>query len=267
MTCEEAQSSFSFYLDGQLPYAGRAATDAHLRQCPLCRMKLDEMRSIIRGLAGLERPVPPSNLAASISDALMIERAARVGQPLLSLHVRIIQWIRPRVMPYTVGALASLLLFVAIMSALRPHMRALRELEYATREELAAPSELAWDSGGGGYDITRPISLQGYAESRIPYAAESPSLNPRGALATLAWTPPSGRVGDDDMVVVTDVFSNGSASLAAVVQPPRNRHILDEFQDALRKNPAFVPASFDGRPQTMRVVFVMQKMNVPERSF
>ena len=35
----------------------------------------------------------------------------------------------------------------------------------------------------------------------------------------------------------------------------------------LRKSPAFVPASLDHRPQTMRVVFVLQKMKVEEQMF
>ena len=69
------------------------------------------------------------------------------------------------------------------------------------------------------------------------------------------------------MIVVADVYSNGTASLAEVVEPPRNRRMVEDLQDALRKNPAFVPASLDRRPQTMRVVFVLQKMNVADDSY
>ena len=43
--------------------------------------------------------------------------------------------------------------------------------------------------------------------------------------------------------------------------------MVEDLQTALRKNPAFVPASLDRRPQTMRVVFVLQKMNVGDGSF
>jgi hypothetical protein len=72
---------------------------------------------------------------------------------------------------------------------------------------------------------------------------------------------------EDDMVVVTDVFSNGSASLAGVIQQPRDRRLLDEFQAALRQDAAFVPASYDRRPETMRVVFVLQRVKVNEQEF
>jgi hypothetical protein len=123
-------------------------------------------------------------------------------------------------------------------------------------------------SGGAGYDLTKPVAPDVFAAMRAPYAIESPSLNPRGALAALTRSQlHSHEPDDDDMVVVTDVFSNGSASLAGVVQPPRNRRMLEEFQAALRHDAAFVPASYDRRPETMRVVFVVQKVKVDEQEF
>jgi hypothetical protein len=67
------------------------------------------------------------------------------------------------------------------------------------------------------YDINRPISPESYSALRAPFSAESPSLNPSGALASLGRSSvtPNGRRADaDDMMVVADVFSNGAASLA-----------------------------------------------------
>ena len=69
------------------------------------------------------------------------------------------------------------------------------------------------------------------------------------------------------MIVVADVFSNGAASLADVVQAPRDRRMLADFQLALRQSAAFVPASLDRRPGTMRVVFTVQKVDVRDQSF
>jgi hypothetical protein len=116
--------------------------------------------------------------------------------------------------------------------------------------------------------VTRPLSPDLAAAARSNWGPESPTLNPRGALAALTLAPPrDGNPDDDDMIVVADVYSNGSASLAEVVEAPRNRRMVEDLQIALRKNPAFVPASLDRRPQTMRVVFVLQKMNVAETSY
>ena len=149
-----------------------------------------------------------------------------------------------------------------MFAGLRSSLRAFHDWDVATRQAQDSVTFKAY----GGYDIMQPISAELFAAGRAPFSADSPSLNPRGALAAFTLSALQ-QDEDDDMVVVADVFSNGSASLADVMQAPRDRRMLDEFQVALRKNPAFVPASFDRRPQTMRVVFVIQKVDVRERQF
>lgn len=205
----------------------------------------------MRGLGQLERPQMPARLVASIGDALVIERAARRQQPALPVWLIVLNWIRPRVMPYTIGALTSMLLFTAVTSALRPHVGLLRELARAARADDEAQTVVMVSVPG------QPTDMQGLA----------PSLNPNGELAKLVRTPATGRADDDDMAIVADVFSNGDASLAEVVQAPRNRQMLYEVEAALRKTPAFVPASLDQRPQTMRVVLSLSKVNVQDRSY
>jgi hypothetical protein len=146
--------------------------------------------------------------------------------------------------------LVSVILFVGIVNGLRPQFRLLKELALAARE---APNESLDISlfEGGGYDVTKPV----------------PTINPNGALAALIKTPSHGDDDADDMVIYADVFSNGSASLAGVVQPPRNPRLLDEVQEAFRQTPAFVPASLDRRPPTLRVVISVSKVNVHERIY
>jgi hypothetical protein len=268
MNCEEIKEALSSYLDDELSLPARAACDEHLRHCPVCREELAATRSLVRNLAAIERPAPPQDLVSSINDALMIEAGARLRQPSLPLNVRLVRWLRPRLMPYTVGTFASCLLFILMFTALRSSLMAFRSFDRASRATLADYRITYVPSGDEGYDITKPITPESLAARRAEVGVESPSLNPNGALAALAWTPTRDKRGrDDDMVVVTDVFSNGRASLADVVQPPRDRRLLDEFQNALREGPAFVPASYDKRPQTMRVVFVIQKVSVREGDF
>jgi hypothetical protein len=267
MSCQETQQSLSLYVDDQLALPVRAACDEHLRQCPVCRAQLAEMRAISRGLATMVRPKPPSELESSICDALRIEATLRARQPVLPLGQRLMRWLRPRLMPYTVGSFASVLLFGVMFNALRPHMRALNEAAIAAREADAASYKIIY-VGTEGPSIYEPLTPELFAAQRAPFNVESPSLNPRGALAELTREQSHGHdEGEDDMIVIADVFSNGRASLADVVQPPRDRRMLDEFQVALRKNAAFVPAYYDRRPETMRVVFVVQKVGVAEGNF
>lgn len=269
MNCEETKQALSSYMDDELSLPSRAACDEHLRHCPMCREELAATRSLLRGLSALQRPTPPPDLVASINDALQIEAGAALRQPRLPFGVNIMRWLQPRVMPYTVGTFASCLLFILMFTALRSSLIAFQTFDRATRPPFVSTYRITYVQGADdGYDITKPITPESLAARRSAVGVESPSLNPNGALAALAWMPTGDkRARDDDMVVVTDVFSNGRASLADVVQAPRDRRLLDEFQNALREGPAFVPASYDKRPQTMRVVFVLQKVNVREGDF
>ena len=259
MLCEETKQSLSLYIDDCVSLPTRVAIDEHLHRCPVCRSEESELRSLTRSLSLLTRPTPPPDLALAISDALAIESAAQRQQPDPSLGQRIARFLEPRLMPYTVGSFASVILFFMMFTALRPHFVALREASVQNSGvTIVYPL----------YDLNRPVNAETFAASRAPFAEESPSLNPVGSLAALTRAyahPQRGEPQDgDDMIVVANVFSNGSASLADVVQAPKDKRMLDEFESALRRDPAFVPASYDRRPDTMRVVFAVQKVDVDD---
>jgi hypothetical protein len=258
MLCEETRQSLSLYVDDCVSLPTRVAIDEHIDRCPVCRDEVVELRALKRQLSLMTPLAPPADLAATITDALAIEAAAQRQQPTPSLGRRVARFVEPWVMPYSAGSFASVIMFFLMFAALRPHFVALREAAASQR-------------GMYVYDIYQPITKEGLAAERAPFTVVSPTLNPGGALAalTISYARPHAEIdGDaDDMIVVTDVFSNGAAALADVVQPPRDRRMLDEFESALRQNAAFVPASLDRRPDTMRVVFAVQKVDVDDRKF
>jgi len=269
MLCEETKQLISNYLDDVVSLPVRVTIDEHLGECPACRTHLAELRLLKQSLRSLARPAVPMHLAQSINEALAIEAGARRLQPRLSFGERVTRWLQPRLMPYTVGSFASVLLFMTVFAALRPHFVALHE---AALQSTANNSVIFQNDPGFVLDLNQPVNSENYAASRAPFAEQSPSLNPSGALAALtrSYSHPTRQLDyedADDMVVVADVFSNGSASLAGVVQAPRDRRMLADFESALRRDAAFVPASFDRRPDTMRVVFSVQKVDVRERNF
>ncbi|HSE32319.1 MAG TPA: zf-HC2 domain-containing protein [Pyrinomonadaceae bacterium] len=259
MLCEETKQSLSLYIDDCVSLPTRVAIEAHLDRCPVCRSEVVEFRSLTRSLGLLTRPTPPPDLAWAISDALAIESAARRQEPDPSLGQRIARFLEPRLMPYTVGSFASVILFFMMFTALRPHFVALREASIQSSGVLMVRPL---------YDLNQPVNAEILAGRRAPFAEESPTLNPVGALAVLTRSYAHPRHGisedGDDMIVVANVFSNGAASLADVVQAPKDKRMLDEFQTALRQDAAFVPASLDRRPDTMRVVFAVQKVDVDD---
>ena len=266
MLCEETKQSLSLYVDDCVSLPTRVAIDEHLDRCPVCRDEVIELRALRRRLSLLMPPTPPSDLAETISGALAIEAAARRQQPTRSLGQRITRIVEPWLMPYSAGSFASVLMFFLMFTALRPHFVALREAAAQQRGTVFMMQTM-----DDGYDLYQPITAEGFAASRGSVTVESPTLNPVGALAALttSYARPSARANDeaDDMIVVTNVFSNGAASLVDVVQPPRDKRMLDDFESALRRDAAFVPASLDRRPDTMRVVFAVQKVDVDERNF
>lgn len=264
-TCEQSRRSFSPYIDGVLSQGACATLEEHLAICPVCRDQYAQTRTLIRSLSLTPRPAPPPDLNNSIRSALAIERAAVRQSPRLSLPARTLQWLEPRLMPYAFGALYSVVLFLAVFGALHHQMQSIYALTNAERLANGLPYSVTWVEGQGYYDVTRSLAPD-ISAARSPFASESPTINPRGALAALALSQPTGLPEDDEMMVVADVYGNGSASLAAVVEAPRNLRMIEKLDDAFRRGYAFVPANMDRRPQTMRVVFVLQKMKVDEEN-
>ncbi len=273
MSCEEIQPSLSLYVEDGLTLPERQACYQHLEVCPVCRAHVAELRTLRSSLANLSRPVPPADLVPQINLALAAKaaeiRADRNSSTGDRINTWALKWLQPRPMRYAFSSLASIIIFSAVFAALRPHMIALHEatLAFEQVQISTTPDEYFLLN----YDITKPISPESYAALRTPFNAESPSLNPGGALATLGWrmdrSGNTERASDGDMVIVADVFTNGSASLANVVQAPRDRRVLEDFEKALRQDAAFVPAALDRRPETMRVVFSVQRVDVHERSY
>lgn len=267
MNCKEALQIFSLYIDNELSTSERRAVNDHLAVCPVCRAELIAVKSVVSGLGKMTTPRVPVDLSASISRSLRIEAAAVRSQPTLAFSEQFLNWIRPRMMPYTIGTFASLIFFAMMFMGLRNSLMAFRAMDYANRRPIEIRRVIMKDGTVFDYPVYESTTPQGYAISRAPFSVESPSLNPNGALAELTLSPYMSDTGDDDMVVVTDVFANGIASLTGIIQPPRDPRMVEHFQRALKKNPAFVPADYDGRPQTIRVVFVVQKVAVAEEQY
>ena len=93
MTCEETTQLLSQFIDDVLTLPVRASVDEHLDRCPVCRAHAADTRSLSRELRQLSRPVVPSDLAASINNALTIEAAARRQSPAQSWRERAANWL------------------------------------------------------------------------------------------------------------------------------------------------------------------------------
>ncbi|HEX7316610.1 MAG TPA: hypothetical protein VF297_22100 [Pyrinomonadaceae bacterium] len=120
------------------------------------------------------------------------------------------------------------------------------------------------------------LSRANYLIHNVPLSQPEVSMNLRGDVGKDTGTGKSlleileeaSRRGEDadDMVVAADVYADGTARLTDV-KPQSSLSMIEEFQNALRQNPDFVPAPPERRPQTMRVVFTLEKMNMADSTY
>src|SRR5215217_5429782 len=151
MSCEETSQTLSLYVDDCVSLPARVAIDEHIDRCPVCRAEVVELRSLTRSLSLMARPKPPMDLADTISDLLTIEAAARRQAPPPSLGRRIARFLEPRLMPYSVGSFASVIMFTLMFAALRPHFVALHEAALQNSGVLVLRME-------SGYNLYKPVS-------------------------------------------------------------------------------------------------------------
>lgn len=114
MTCMQAKTLFSPYLDGVISGAQMHSLTAHLKDCDRCSQEYELLRQTQQLLAGMGRKRAPEDLALRLRVAISQE-VARSAQPFLSgLWVRFENAARI----FTVPAMAGLFSAVAVFGVL-----------------------------------------------------------------------------------------------------------------------------------------------------
>lgn len=264
MNCSAISSELTVYADGTLDEPSVLAVQAHLAECPLCRYKLAELRGLVLDLRRLRSSEPPAKLTVRLRQAVREEIKLR-NSSWLPFSTEDRSWIRQFVMPYTVGTLASLMIGFTVLTMMFSGIRDRNALVSAPRhtdETVMIASNR--DPFGNTDDLVSPAE---FARTRLDVSRESPSVNPQGALVALTRSLVRGEMRDDEVVVVADVFGNGLAKVAEVVEPSRDRRAVADLEKALASNdPQYAPflaADVDNRPGSMRVVLKFQSVDVP----
>jgi len=273
MKCENLQFNLPVYLDDCLVEDERAVVDKHLAQCPLCRQKLADFQALRAGLRSLSRPELPINVLTAMRSR--VARAAENSQPTFSLlHTETVrEWLQMRLMPYAVGTAASLilgltLLWTLLSAAYIPE----RSGEIARLKPPTKSTVLLADSGSRRSSASEndfELDAADYAAARLSVSNDSPSLNPQGALVALTNAIVRGNMKDDEVVIVAGVFGDGLAQIAEVVEASSDIQAVAELERALKNDPnfaPFVPASFDKRSETVRVIFKINRVDIKTNS-
>ena len=266
MRCEDLQLNLPVYTDDCLARDERALIDKHLAQCPLCRLKLADFQALRNDLRALPRQTIPADLLAATRRQTARAIENKRGNSIFGFSENFSEWLQMRLMPYSVGAVLSLvfglsLLWVLLSAAYIPN----KNIEMARNNSTGKSTVLLSDYQYQNSSSDAELSAASYSASRLAVAGESPSLNPQGALVALTKSIVRGKIKDDEVVVVADVFQNGIAKIAEVVEPSSDRRAVKELEKALKDDPnyaPFVPAVYDRRSDTVRVILKINTVDV-----
>ena len=265
MKCEELQLNLSVYLDDILTNDERACLDEHLAQCPVCRQKLSGFQALRQGLRTIPRAEVSNALVNSIRNRVAQEIQTEQQKSAFADKVR--AWTNTYLMPYSVGTVASLVFGFLLLWTLSTSRVADQNMTFAKTEKTTI---LLADSNTTRVREKLSLNKTEYPDINLNFTGESPTINPRGALIALTKSLARGEMKDDEVVVVADVFGNGLAQIAEVVEPSSDKDAVRELQEALRNNPdfapPFLPANIDHRSETVRVVLKIQTVNVQTTS-
>ncbi len=275
MKCENLQFNLSVYLDDILSIEERASADEHMAQCPLCRQKAAEFQSLRNSLRMLPRPEMPNDLLVLVRNRVALEADTIERKPASVFTEDFRRWMLMRFMPYSVGTVVSVALTFGLLWALLLNPSSIAQNNEVARLQPISKSTVLLananpEADSGDYELSAPD----FDMPRLAISGESPSVNPQGALIALTKSFVRGKMEDDEVVVVAEVFGDGLARIDEVVEPSRNRRAVRELEDALKTDPnfapPFIPAHLDQRSDTVRVVFKIQSVNInthlkPER--
>lgn len=263
MRCEDLQFNLSLYADDVLTHDERGALDQHLARCPLCRQKLADYQELRNSLRVLPRPEMSGEMLNVLRGAVtaQLQTGPSGLSGVFSADVR--EWLQMRLMPYSVGVAASLFFGFMLLWTLLSAANTSEPTQYASLSK--APILIANANPPRAIDDFS-LTASEYATARLAVAGESPSLNPQGALIALTKSLVRGTdLRDNEVVIVADVFGDGLAQIAEVVEPSRDRQAVRELEKALKTDPAyapFVPANLDQRSDSVRVILKIQSVDV-----
>ncbi len=261
MKCESLQFNLPLYHDDVLSDDERTEIDRHLPSCPLCRLKLEEYRTIKGDFRMAEKINIPGNLLESVRKSVKSQLEAptiKIGpEPGLTFWEKINHWM----MPYSVGTAAALLIAFVLLTNLVSTKNAADELVQNERSKDDTAILLAKSDNP---TIQEDLGIPGKYTS-LALGGNTPRVNPAGALFAVTKSVVRGEMEDDEVVLVADVFGNGLAKINQFIKPPYNRGAKREIEKAFQTDPEkapFLPPKLEKNSKAIRVVLKIQRVDV-----
>jgi hypothetical protein len=261
MRCRDIRFELHELADGSLPDDRTAAISGHLSTCPLCRDELDFLKKVRNGLGGLPRPEMGNRAVARLKALVVAELSPSYGYPSFRLVEGPDNWWQKWFMPTTIGTFASVVFGVLLLGVILLPANVPMVAEVPSESVNNGDPMFLANIGLGDQFITP----QDFARSRGDVSPESPSINPAGTLVEMANSNTGTTHREEEVVVVADVYRDGEARIADVVESSRDKRRMERLQAAFRADrfaPPFVPATLDNRSDVVRVILKFQQVNV-----
>ncbi|MEP7213695.1 MAG: anti-sigma factor [Acidobacteriota bacterium] len=258
MKCRDIQFELPLFADNILSDGERRGVEEHLARCPLCRQQLSDYQELRTGLRDMSRPRMPLSVLESVRASVREALAVTGTTPAFHLIETRRRWTDVWLMPSAIAGVTTLVCGFMLLAG----MMTTNVQPGDASVSSPSTSTSVYLSSVDGQAVLTPSN---YARSRMAVAGESPSVNPQGALVALTRSLVRGEMKDDEVVVVADVFGNGLAQIAEVVEPSHDRRAVAQLQKALESDPAYAPfvsAEMDQRSDPVRVVLKIQSVNV-----
>lgn len=265
MKCSESQFNISLELDEALDASDSEHLRDHLASCSVCSVKFANQKNLRRELHSLPSSAIPNALFNELISAGTLAAAEISGREMFDYHTEP-RGFRTWLMPTFVASAATIVLGFALTSSILSGYENIGSFEVASNSDGYSKTAVFIPGSSSierSFEIDRAI--REFASSRAAVAKESPSINPKGTLVSLAGEQASQIGRNGEITVVADVFSNGIAKIAQVLDSNGDQRSVEDLQKALSSDPEFapfVPAELDKRSGTMRVVLLIQNVEV-----
>lgn len=115
MTCREARTTFSLYMDGALKGSSMRSLEAHLSGCAPCSTEYRGMLATQQLVAGLGRKQAPPEMALRIRIALSQQKSVSFKRRAQGILVRLENAFNAIMIPATGGLVSAVLVFGAVI--------------------------------------------------------------------------------------------------------------------------------------------------------
>ncbi len=256
MRCEKVLGRLSWFIDDMLEENLASEVSQHLKDCPCCDHEFTRLRKLQAVLKGMEPVKAPDYLGDLVN--LKISRARSASWRTSLQSAMEYRWSRIKTtdgiwyLTRLMGAMATIVFFIAIYSAMNP-------LYLSLADEI--PTRVDWPN-------TQPSQRLALGVQRalgMPESQKKPVRSSEAKINDLyldkLGQSASKTAHDDTVSVLSMVDRNGSATVQGILEYPADDSLLSDFTEMIN-SAVWRPASQNGRAVDSRQVLIFSKIYV-----